>query len=129
MNALGWYIQPALRFKNSKENIHLSINYSNVEWVEPFLADLNLCVEKVKTMKSGDFASVIKKEIEKIDPADLTDNDVSQLLGMAGVSDGALPKRMAEINEILNALPSNLRERLLIGFINDLFNIKLAKDI
>ena len=32
-----------------------------------------------------------------------------------------LPGRMAEINEVLNALPVPLRERLLIEYLNELF--------
>jgi glutamate/tyrosine decarboxylase-like PLP-dependent enzyme len=44
-----------------------------------------------------------------------------QMLGMAGVQGSALPDRMAEINEVLNALPVPLRERLLIEYLNELF--------
>jgi hypothetical protein len=41
---------------------------------------------------------------------------------MAGIEGTALPERMAEINEILNALPVPLRERILITYLNDLFS-------
>lgn len=121
MNAVGWYIQPALSFENSKENIHLSINFSNVGWEDAFLTDLYECVKKAKTMPSGDLAKMVKAGFAGIDPEGLDDEAVSQLLGAAGISATALPKRMAEINETLNALPPTLRERLLTGFINDLF--------
>ena len=124
MNAMGWYIQPALRFENSKENIHLSINFSNVGWEDSFLTDLYKCVEKAKALPSGELAKMVKAGFEDIDPEGLDDAAVSQLLGAAGISESALPKRMAEINETLNALPPSLRERLLIGFINDLFTVK-----
>ena len=40
---------------------------------------------------------------------------------MAGVQGTALPGRMAEINEVLNALPVPLRERLLVEYLNGLF--------
>ena len=43
------------------------------------------------------------------------------LLAMAGISAGGLPQRMAEINEVLNALPVPLRERLLVEYLNGLF--------
>ncbi len=39
MNSRGWYVQPALSFDNSPAHIHLSINASNVEWVDRFLSD------------------------------------------------------------------------------------------
>lgn len=125
MNAMGWYIQPALAFENSKENIHLSINFSNVEWVDQLLSDLNQCVEKAKTMESGELATAVKDGFGDMDPSELTDETVSQLFSMAGVQEAVLPERMAEINEILNALPAELRERLLITFVNDLFTLAL----
>ncbi len=43
------------------------------------------------------------------------------LYGMAGVSGTSLPGRMAEINEVLNALPVPLRERLLVEYLNVLY--------
>ncbi|MFO7964846.1 MAG: aspartate aminotransferase family protein [Desulfobacterales bacterium] len=124
MNEMGWYIQPALTFGNSKENIHLSINLSNVGWEEALLQDLYRCVEKAKTMPSGALAGLVKEEIGNLEPDALDDAAVSQLLEAAGVSEASLPGRMADINEVLNALPSPLREKLLIGYINDLFTIK-----
>ncbi len=121
MNSIGWYIQPALTFQDSKENIHLSINFSNVEWVDDFLKDLDTCVENVRPMKSGELAAVVKAELADVDPDTLTEETFTQLLGMAGIEGAGLPEKMAEINEILNALPAKFRERLLIEFINNLF--------
>jgi hypothetical protein len=46
------------------------------------------------------------------------------MLMMAGIHGTSLPKRMAEINEILNTLPVELRERLLIEFTNELFRYR-----
>jgi hypothetical protein len=43
------------------------------------------------------------------------------VLAMAGVEGSHLPERMAEINEVLNALPVALRERLLVEYLNDLY--------
>ena len=40
---------------------------------------------------------------------------------MAGVTGTSLPGRMAEINEVLNALPVPLRERLLVEYLNVLY--------
>ncbi len=42
-------------------------------------------------------------------------------LSMAGVEGTSLPGRMAEINEVLNALPVPLRERLLVEYLNLLY--------
>jgi len=121
MNGRGWYIQPQLAFDNSKENVHMSINVSNVEWVGPFLEDLKVCAEKARTMKSGELAVMAKEAFAGMDPDELTDETIAGMFAMAGIQGTGLPERMAEINEILNALPPKLRERLLIEYLNDLF--------
>jgi len=121
MNSIGWYIQPALTFENSKHNIHLSINYSNVEWVDDFLVDLEKCVEKVRPIKFGELGAAIQAEFANMSPDEVTDEVFSSMLGAAGIEGTGLPEKMAEINEVLNGLPAPLRERLLIEYINNLF--------
>ena len=127
MNGRGWYIQPALAFGNSKENIHMSINASNVEWVDDFMADLDLCVKKAKTMKSGELAVAVMEGLSSTDPSQLTDENFSEMLSMAGIQGTQLPDRMADINEVLNALPAEFREQLVIEFVNDLFRYQTNK--
>jgi glutamate/tyrosine decarboxylase-like PLP-dependent enzyme len=124
MKQRGWYIQPQLGFGDSKENIHLSINPASVKWVDALLADLRVCVGQAKGMASGDLAAHIRESFGSIDPSTLTDETLEQMLGMAGVEGTQLPPRMAEINEVLNALPVALRERLLTEFLNGLMQYK-----
>ncbi len=121
MKARAWYIQPQLAFHGSKENIHLSVNPASVKWVDALLADLRLCVERAKSAKTGDLAAVVRETFSALDPDDLTEDTFAQMLGMAGIQGNQLPERMAEINEVMNALPAALRERLLTEFINELF--------
>ena len=85
------------------------------------VADLAECVEKAKSMESGQLATALGAGLPAMDAADIPDEAVEQMLGMAGVQNGLLPERMAEINEVLNILPPTLRERLLVEFVNDLF--------
>jgi sphinganine-1-phosphate aldolase len=124
MKQRGWYIQPQLGFQDSKENIHLSVNPASVKWVDALLADLRVCVEKAKSMKSGELAATIRETFGSIDPSMLTDDTLGQMLGMAGVQGAQLPQRMAEINEVLNALPAALRERVLTEFLNGLMQYR-----
>jgi glutamate/tyrosine decarboxylase-like PLP-dependent enzyme len=120
MKERSWYVQPQLGFEGSKENIHLSVNPASVKWVDALLADLRVCVEKAKTMKSGELAAAVQNAFSSIDPSTLTPESFSQMLRMAGIQGSALPERMAEINEVLNALPAELRERLVTEFMNEL---------
>jgi glutamate/tyrosine decarboxylase-like PLP-dependent enzyme len=124
MKARAWYVQPQLDFHGSKENIHLSINPASVKWVDALLADLRVCVERAKTMESGKLASAVRDAFSSIDPASLTEESFSQMLGLAGIQGAALPERMAGINEILNALPAQLREKLVTEFMNELLKYR-----
>ncbi len=122
MNSRGWYIQPALSFDNSPEHIHLSINASNVAWVDLFLTDLADAVEKVKNVSSGELVAAVRTGLDGMDLSGLTDAETAGLLAMAGIGgDQGLPKQMADINEILNLLPPDIREKLLTTFVNDVF--------
>lgn len=121
MKQRGWYIQPQLGYGNSKENIHLSINPASVRWVEPMLADLRECVEKARSMPSGDLASKLGPALEGLDPATVGDEQLRAMLAMAGAGGASLPSRMAEVNEVMNALPVKLREKLLVAYLNDLY--------
>jgi glutamate/tyrosine decarboxylase-like PLP-dependent enzyme len=121
MKERGWFVQPQLAFGSSPENIHLSINPASARWVDALLADLRECVLKARTMPSGVLAPRIREAFADLDPKALTPETFQGLLGMAGVQGTSLPGRMAEINEVLNALPVPLRERLLVEYLNELF--------
>jgi glutamate/tyrosine decarboxylase-like PLP-dependent enzyme len=121
MKERGWYVQPQLAYGSSPENIHLSVNPESVRWVDEMLDDLGACTEKAKGMPSGELAAKIRDASGNTDPRDLDETVFQGMLGMAGVEGTALPGRMAEINEVLNALPVPLRERLLVEYLNDLF--------
>ncbi len=122
MKERNWFVQPQLAYGCSPENIHLSINPGSVHWVEPMLADLRESIEKAKLLPSGELAPKIKETFGHLEPKDLTDEVFEGMLAMAGITGGTeLPGRMAEINEVLNALPVPLRERLLVEYLNVLY--------
>jgi len=121
MKERNWYVQPQLAYGSSPENIHLSINPESVRWVDGMLADLHECTEKARLLPSGELAPKIREAFGHLRPAELTDDVFQGLLAMAGIQGTGLPGRMAEINEVLNALPVPLRERLLVEYLNELF--------
>jgi len=121
MNARGWYIQPALSFDNSPAHIHLSINASNVGWEGDLLKDLEECVRIAATLPEGDLVKMVRGGLEQINLENVTDEDVKGLLAMAGIGEGGLPDRMADVNGVLDVLPAAAREKVLTTFVNDLF--------
>jgi sphinganine-1-phosphate aldolase len=124
MRLRGWYVQPQLAFGSSPENVHLSINPAGGRWVDDLLRDLRACVEIARGLKSGELAAKIREAFGGLDPAEVTPETFAGLLGMAGIVGSELPTRMAEINEVLNALPVPLRERLLVEYLNELYHPK-----
>jgi glutamate/tyrosine decarboxylase-like PLP-dependent enzyme len=121
MKERGWYVQPQLAYGSSPENIHLSVNPESVRWVDEMLDDLRGCTEKARSMPSGELAPKIREAFGHLSPKDLDESVFNGMLGMAGLQGTSLPGRMAEINEVLNALPVPLRERLLVEYLNELF--------
>ncbi len=121
MKERDWYVQPQLAYGCSPENIHLSVNPASVHWVEPMLTDLKDAVERARALPSGELAPKIRAAFGHLEPVDVSDEVFNGMLAMAGIQGDALPGRMAEINEVLNALPVRLRERLLVEYLNELF--------
>ncbi len=121
MRLKGWYLQPQLSFGGSKENIHLSITAAGLETVDAMLADLRGCVDTAAGQEPGPEEALLRETLAQIDFSQLTDQGFSDLLAMAGIGAGGLPERMAPVNGILNALPAEIREKLLIAYFNELF--------
>ena len=121
MKELGWYVQPQLAYGSSPENIHLSVNPASVRWVDDLVRDLGRCIEKARLLPSGELAPKIREAYGDLEPEDLSPEVFADMLALAGIDGTSLPGRMAEINEVLNALPVRLRERLLVEYLNELF--------
>jgi len=122
MKVRGWFIQPQLSFGASKENIHVSVNPACLQWVDDFLRDLAISVEAAKGLPTSPLVEVVRgifgsMDLSKgIDPA-----VIKQMLELGGIGGGVLPERLAEVNQVLNALPVKARELLLVEFMNDLY--------
>jgi sphinganine-1-phosphate aldolase len=121
MGDKGWYIQPQLTYAGIPENIHLSISPSNVKWIDEFLKDLSDCAEKTRGAPQSELVPMVTEAFGKVDPATINEEIFSQMMQMAGISSDSLPDGMAEINEVLNTLPKQVCEKLLIQYVNDLF--------
>ena len=121
MNARGWYIQPALSFDNSPAHIHLSINASNAGREDAFLADLRACAAETRHRPPGDLVRLVEEGLGHLDLNALSEAELADLLALAGIDGEGLPEGMAEINQVLDALPPDAREMLLVRFVNNLF--------
>ena len=122
MNAKGWHIQAQLKYNDYTECIHLSVNPSNVEHTEAMLRDLRAVCDQVKAPRGSKLAMAVSATFGRLNPDHLNDTLFRKMIGMAGMQGVGVPEKMADINDIMNVLPSKLSERLLIEFINRLFD-------
>jgi len=124
MRRRNWYIQPQFAFGPSQENIHLSVGASNARWIEDFLADLAACTAAAAKLPAGRYAAMTAEVLASPETAVDPVAAFNRLMAAAGFEDGAMPERWAPVNEILNALPPELREFALTEFLNDLFRLR-----
>jgi len=122
MNQRGWYIQPSLSFDNSPAHIHLSVSASNVGWEDELLKNLDECVQIARTLPEGELTGLIKGSLEGVDLSAISDKEIMGMMAAAGIKDGSLPSRMADINGVLDAMPAQVREKILTAFVNDMFS-------
>ena len=119
MKDRGWHIGPQPGAMGVKESFHITMLPFNTDKVGAMLADLSKCIDVVKDKPPQPIVEQVKAMAAAINPETLTEEEVQNLLGMVGIGDGALPGKMAEINQILNALPPELCDKLLTGFYNE----------
>lgn len=124
MTVRGWYIQPQLALGEYKENFHVSLQHSSVDLVDDMLLALADAVESARKIPATGTAKNVAAMASTIDPSTLTDEMLGNLLAMAGIGGDTtegLPERLQGVNEILNALPTDLNGALLTAYFNQMF--------
>jgi len=119
MRKRGWYLQSQFSTPLSPRNLHISVNYGTVSMVDALLNDLRESVEVVKGMDRLDTESIQSMVTDAL--KDATPEDFSKLAALAGIQGSKLPDDMAFINEVLDALPDDVVNLLLIEYFNDLY--------
>ncbi len=95
MRERGWYVQPQLRRGDVRENLHLTIGPTNERWIPRFLDDLAASVETARTLPPPSTFAV--------DPS------------------AGLPRRLAPVHDMLNNLPAEAVEKLLVEYWTQIF--------
>lgn len=124
MTARGWHIQVQLASKCSPEAIHLSVNRANVPHIPELLDSMK---EAIETIKKEDKPAVdldpamFAPMLENLTPE--TFDNLADMLGLGGEGEESVPDQMEFINNILNSLPAEQRNALLVQFMNKLFTV------
>jgi glutamate/tyrosine decarboxylase-like PLP-dependent enzyme len=126
MAARGWYVQPQMSYAGTPPTIHLSVSAATGAHVPELLEALSASAAAAREAGPVTVNPDVVAFIEALDPAALTDADFDGLLlasGLVGASDEgglALPERLAEVNALLDLAAPELREALLVAFLDRL---------
>jgi glutamate/tyrosine decarboxylase-like PLP-dependent enzyme len=115
----NWYVQPQFRRANSPSNIHISMSRSTVHQARAFLDDFKATVEELRQQEVGNDVQELLAEIEKLSTS-FDEATFFKIAAMAGLTGTDLPDRMDIINQIMEVLPYDMSEWLLIEFLNNL---------
>jgi glutamate/tyrosine decarboxylase-like PLP-dependent enzyme len=120
----GWYAQPQMTYADLPATLHFTLSAATADSSSQFAQDL--AAATAAAVEAGPMAPPEELVVaaSSIDPEHLDEETFSGLLAVAGLSDEsgglALPERMAAVNALLDALPADLREALLLGVLDRL---------
>ncbi|UCE54405.1 MAG: aspartate aminotransferase family protein [Desulfobacterales bacterium] len=115
----GWFLQPQFKRANSPANLHISMNRSTVHQAKTFLKVFEDTIEELKHEEVDDKTKELQAELEKLS-IKFDDETFFKLAGMAGVTGTELPDKMETINQIMEVLPYDVSEWILIEYLNNL---------
>lgn len=107
----GWFVQPQPGYEALPPSLHLCLGPKNSQHVDALLVDLRASFEAAKLLPTGEIARAVQAG----------GLDLPQILALAGLGAGPLPKRMAPVHELLEALPPAMRKELLTDFVGGMF--------
>lgn len=120
VSSRGWYIQPQLSTDLSPSNVHITMNQSSVDQVDGLIEVLKASIEAVKQNPVPLDVTAIRQGLEQV-LQDMSPESFQQALALAGLKAGEIPKGLALINAVLEALGDDAAEKLLVAFMNDLY--------
>ncbi|HET7522349.1 MAG TPA: aspartate aminotransferase family protein [Bacillales bacterium] len=118
MRFKGWYLQVQPGRPGIAPTLHFTVTPVSGGRVEELLRDL---AETIETVKKNPRKPVSEAVPQMFGGTDLSGETLSQLLSAAGIENGRLPDKMADINELLRVLPNEFTEKIFIQITNELF--------
>ncbi|RMH42822.1 MAG: aspartate aminotransferase family protein [Deltaproteobacteria bacterium] len=120
MKRRGWLMHPQLSTDTLPATFHVNLTPAVESRLDAWLADLaDACAA---APDAGDDAlSAVRAALSAVDFAKLDDRGIEQLLAMAGLGGGRAPSdRLGQVWELLDPLPSDVRNRVLTLYYNQL---------
>ena len=95
------------------------MNRATVHQAQAFLHDLEQTIEELKQEEIRDEARELRAELDKL-AIKFDEATFLKITEMAGVNGTELPDKMETINQIMEVLPYDVSEWILIEFLNNL---------
>jgi glutamate/tyrosine decarboxylase-like PLP-dependent enzyme len=121
MKKSGWYLQPQFARENSPANLHISLNRSTVPRAKAFLEDFEKTVEEIKRGEVDRQILDLQNELKKLS-LEYDDETFFKLAEMAGVTGTEPPENMEKVNMLLEALPYDISEYVMVEFMNNMMD-------
>ena len=97
----------------------MAFRHARLEQAQDFLNDLRAGVAACKDKGFSQIAAKVKAELTIMKPGAFNPSMMGDLMRAAGIEDGQLPRKSAELNQILNVLPPSVTQFVLTEFMND----------
>jgi glutamate/tyrosine decarboxylase-like PLP-dependent enzyme len=120
MSKRGWYLQGQFSTPLTPRNLHVSVNRGTIHSVDALLSDLRESVKLAKSktpIDSDAIKAIVEAALQSPDPTAA----LGQLAASADLAGTELLSQMAFINEVLDALPDELCNIILVNYFNDLY--------
>ena len=123
MSRRGWSLQPQFSAGGVPATLHIAVTRSNVGREDAFLADLTDACAEVKAQPGalGEM-SELRAEVERLMQAEPGPDTFARIAALADLRPGQMPKSFVRINTVLDALPRQVVEALLVEYLNNLYN-------
>ena len=125
MAARNWYVQPQMSFAGRPPTLHLTLSAATADHVPEFCGALGEAVAAARVAGPVAVDPGVAEIVRALDPEKLTEEEFDGLLAAAGLTPGegtaVLPARMAEVNALLDLASPELREAVLVAFLDRLF--------
>lgn len=125
LKSLGWFVTSQLSSDCAPANLHLTVTMAHRGVEDEFIADLKKAVETVKKgyrlrkLKDDATTAIVKKLVSNMSPETL--GKVSEKLGISG---GDTPDKLALISRLLDELPNDVTQPMLVDFMSDFYSLK-----
>lgn len=117
----GWFLQPQLSYAGMPANVHMTITGVSLAAVGELLTVIAESAKAARASGPPPVPDGLPELLADLDLDTVDDAGFAELLGAVGVDLDGGPVRMGVVNTVLDSLPAELREALIIRFLAVLY--------